>query len=129
MDPPVCRRSCIPGRAPGKRWTLNNTCLYLTYKGHIPKNEYRDWFKNEVLPSYGRRSKIIDFEIAHETWDTVDREDHTHVIIRLDQVIRSSSRYALAWRNVPLSRSPTADLLVPRISILNTQEEFVLAMY
>lgn len=64
---------------PGKKFRLQNQYLLLTYKSHIPKSEYIEWFKG-MFPGL----KFI--RLAHEAPDRDPLKcpyQHTHVVVDL----------------------------------------------
>lgn len=54
---------------------LNNQRLMLTYKTHLPKNEFEDWFVEKI------KFEPTFFRMAHETGDRSHAYDHTHVVV------------------------------------------------
>jgi len=59
------------------KFRMSNKWVMLTYKCHLPKGDYREWFY-ETLRS---KDEIEQLEMAHETGDKSHNYDHTHVVV------------------------------------------------
>lgn len=59
----------------GKKFRFQNQRVLFTYKGHLPKTEYIEWFcgKINTTPKFIR--------LAHETGDDRVPYNHTHVVV------------------------------------------------
>jgi hypothetical protein len=58
------------------KFKVRDTCLLLTYKTHIDKDEYFDWFNSE-------KGETKFLRIAHETGDIHHPYLHSHVLVSL----------------------------------------------
>lgn len=72
------RKQTKEGDAPAKKVSFRLQCakLLLTYKTHIDKEAYIDWFHREK-----KATKFI--RIAHETGDEETPYDHSHVLVHM----------------------------------------------
>lgn len=59
-----------------KNFKVRDTCLLLTYKTHIDKDEYTDWF-------HSKKAETKFLRLAHENGDKYNKYPHTHVLISL----------------------------------------------
>lgn len=60
-----------------KKFRMSNKWIMLTYKGHLPKGEYREWFYKNIRP----KDEIEQLEMAHENGDKSHNYLHTHVVV------------------------------------------------
>lgn len=122
-------RTHLPGTPHPNDKVIRNRALYLTYEGHLPKDIYRKWFTEVVMPSYCRGGAIKTLEIAHETPDLIHGCNHTHVVIHTTKQIRSENICILDWMHTPkTSRRQREDLTQAHIMVLRSKEEIGAAM-
>lgn len=84
----------------GRAVCFNNTSMMLTYKTHLPKAEYKDWFANIICPLYGGENCKVEFlELAHETGDSQCPYLHTHVVFQVSKryPLKTRKQHALDW--------------------------------
>lgn len=62
----------------------------LTYKTHLDKQAYIDWFTNGMSE---RKVKPLVIKLAHETGDDDPENpyDHTHVVFQLDKILETTN--------------------------------------
>lgn len=65
---------------------MKATCGMLTYKGHLDKDEYRSWFEDEF--GYDK----MKMGIAHESGDSENGYDHTHVVVHFGKSVTISKK-------------------------------------
>lgn len=124
MDPPKKLRvgayEGVPH--PSRKSEINNQALHLIYKTHIPKDKYRQWFNEYIIPTYCKGGKLEFLEIAHEGPDYTNDCNHTHVVIIVTTTIRTRKRRIFNWP----SQSRFADEhgnLRPAILVLKRADE------
>ena len=79
---------------------FQNRNLILTYKTHLNKALYKDWFKGVVKEYAAPRTKILFLELAHETGDKHNPYLHTHVYFELSQPLISRRQRALDYDSI-----------------------------
>lgn len=70
----------------GKKFYFQSKYCLLTYKHHISKKEYIDWFKTLGV-------KIVNIRLAHESGDNDESTpyEHTHVVAKFDERFQSKN--------------------------------------
>lgn len=134
MDPPPrrMRDTHMPGKpAESPERKFENRSLFLTYTDvHIPKDAYRKWFTDVVMAFYCKKGILEKLEIAHETMDQVDVCNHTHVVFKTSEPVRTQEKYAFAWDASPnMPRKERARFACPHVSVLSTEADIRLALY
>lgn len=66
-------------RSTGKEFRMQTYYVFLTYKTHLDKPSYIDWFMRK-FPS----KKILFIRLAHENGDSSVPYEHTHVLVHFD---------------------------------------------
>jgi len=90
----------------GKKFYIQNHRLLLTYKTHINKEAYINWF--------GRNPKFI--RLAHETGDKRHEYDHTHILIDFGKLFKSSNARIFDYK--PDDGEPT---IHPHVQLVKTK--------
>lgn len=60
-----------------KKFRMSNKWFMLTYKCHLPKDEYREWFYENMRA----KDELEQLEMAHESGDKSHNYLHTHVVV------------------------------------------------
>lgn len=92
---------------PNRPICFNNASMTLTYKTHLPKQVYKDWFLSHVIPTYTKGSafedgkqEVLFLEMAHETGDKNDPYLHTHVVYQCKVAITTRNAKALDYEGI-----------------------------
>lgn len=67
-----------------EKFRLQNKRIFLTYKDHLPKEHYIDWFRTKIYCG-----TVTFIRLAHETGDKSHNYNHTHVLIEVKDIISS----------------------------------------
>lgn len=65
----------------GKKWRYRSMAVLLTYKTHIPKQEYKTW----ILETAKINTTADDIHIAHEKESSETAYEHSHVFIKFSK--------------------------------------------
>jgi len=95
-------RGPMPGEPSRERSrAFNNTSMTITYKTHIPKDEYKKWFIEVIVPRYSDEgNEVLFLEMAHETGDKENPYLHTHVVYKTMYPITTRDQFALDWDDI-----------------------------
>lgn len=95
-------RGEVPGsRPPEKKRPIcfQNKSMNLTYKTHLDKGEYKEWFR-DIVREHANDAKIKFLELAHETGDKENPYPHTHVHFQLTQPLISRKERLLDYQGI-----------------------------
>lgn len=93
------------------KFRFQGTCALLTYKTHLDKIKYADWFKEQV------KVPIKRIVLAHEKGDTEVGYDHTHVVFCTEKAFETKN-----VRFFDYCITPDAEAIHPNIKpIKNTK--------
>lgn len=80
---------------------FQNKSLILTYKGHLEKEIYEQWFRTRIVTTLAAPgTKVLFIRCAHETGDEKFPYLHTHVLFMLTQPIISRKARVLDYEGV-----------------------------
>ena len=75
---------CLEVDTAATNFRLQNQRLMITYRTHLNKTEYMDWFRRNFLPNGFLR-------LAHETADAGHPYEHTHVVVDFGRAFQTRS--------------------------------------
>lgn len=98
-----------------KKFYFQGTMIFLTYKEHIPKENYIQWFHDHI----DDKTKFI--RIAHETGDKLVPYNHSHILIQFKSRKQITSQKKLDYYHKNLNIS---EPLHPNIRKVHTLTHF-----
>jgi len=81
---------------PESKFRFQNSMAMLTYKTHLDKSKYVEWFTNKI-------AKPLFIRLAHETGSAEDEEDkydHTHVIFKLKTAFQTRDQRFFDYESI-----------------------------
>lgn len=95
---------------------LANKKMMLTYKCHLPKVEYKQWFE-QWINTGKKQYKVETLEMAHENADPSHAYEHTHVVFLLDKEFTSTDPRVFDYTHSTLNNG---EPIHPNIRIIRT---------
>lgn len=92
-----------------KRWRMQATHMFLTYKTHLPKDEVHEFFL--------RNKKAKECFVAHEMGDSTHGYEHSHVLVIWEKVKDNKNVDEFNWPPKYL-REPDMEVIHPQISAI-----------